>query len=236
MDAHGLHGLEGGQGPPPPSPPRDSTPPPPPDPMQQMLEVMTAAQQHWTDQVAAILRAMRQRTDILQTMQQLHAAAQHRQTSSLQVIQQLNAIQAQYAGRITNLLGIVQQQGHDIALNAERTKNIANRGRPTFPMTARRTAYVASTSQAPPIARPQALRPVQTATFKGPSSSSAPRTRPPLTCYHCKKPGHTMKDCMTLLNLCYNCGQDGHKVRECPEERIADLEGNTTGEYIYYVQ
>ena len=102
-------------------------------------------------------------------------------------------------------------------------------------MTARRATHVASTSQTP-IARPQALRPVQTATFKGPSSSSAPRVRPPLICYHCKKPGHTMKDCRTLLNLCYNCGKDGHKVRECPEERIADLEGNTTGEYIYYVQ
>ena len=76
MDAHGLHGLGGGQGPPPPSPPRDSTPPPPPDHMQQMLAVMIAVQRHWTNQVAAILQAMQQRTDILQTMQQLHAAAQ----------------------------------------------------------------------------------------------------------------------------------------------------------------
>ena len=95
-------------------------------------------------------------------------------------------------------------------------------------------------------ARPQALRPNHSTSFKRPSSSvvapSALGARSQLTCSRCKKPGHSRKKCKTYQNLCYRCGQAGHRFAECPGKEVAapgrqvySLEAVTTGEYIYYV-
>ena len=128
---------------------------------------------------------------------------------------------------------------HAAALNAaRRSEQISNRKKAVISMSARRAVHTAPA--------PQALRPVQTAAFKGPSSSAAPPAfgaRHQLSCSHCKKPGHTLKDCKTYNNLCFSCGKAGHRRRECPEMGIAApgrqlfaLERATTGEYIYGVQ
>ena len=138
---------------------------------------------------------------------------------------------------------------HAAALNAaRRSEQIANRKKTAISMYARRPTHTAPASQTPPAARPRALRPVQTAAFKGPSSSSAPSTygsRSQAICYHCKKPGHTQKECKTFLNQCYNCGKTGHFSRDCSQPRVArqvfsmeaehaaELEGVITGKHIY---
>ena len=130
---------------------------------------------------------------------------------------------------------------------ARRSENIANRKKAAIALSTRRAAPTAPAAHIQSSARPQALRPNQTTAFKGPSSSAAPPAfgaRPQVTCFHCKKPGHTQKECKTYLNLCFNCGKAGHRAYDCPEkkvaapgrqvftmeaEHVADMEGVITG-------
>ena len=91
---------------------------------------------------------------------------------------------------------------HAEALDAaRRAENIANRKKAAIALSTRRAAPTAPAAPIQSSARPQALRPNQTTAFKGPSSSAAPSAfgaRPQVTCFHCKKLGHTQKECQVV--------------------------------------
>ena len=105
---------------------------------------------------------------------------------------------------------------HAEALDAaRRSENIANRKKAAIALSTRRAAPTTPAAHVLSTARPQALRPNQTTAFKGPSSSAVPSALgaiSQLTCFHCKKPGHSLKDCQTYNNLCFKCGKAGHRA------------------------
>ena len=49
------------------------------------------------------------------------------------------------------------------------------------------------------------------------NSSSVDAIERNITCYNCKRPGHTRYNCKeTFIKKCYNCGKIGFTVRTCP--------------------
>jgi len=47
------------------------------------------------------------------------------------------------------------------------------------------------------------------------SQMAVPTPDKQLTCTHCRRPGHTERDCRLKRATCYNCGEQGHMRRGC---------------------